>query len=67
MMQNLGQHETLEVHELLTFKNLCLTKSTTMSALVQDQELKTVLTEDASTTKNHVQQLQGFLTNRGDH
>lgn len=43
MTKLLGLHETLELHELLTFKNLCLTKTTTMSALVQDEELKNLL------------------------
>lgn len=57
----LGVHETLELHELLTFKSLCLTKSSTMSGLVQDDELKNLLTQDASQTKNHIQTLQQFI------
>ncbi|MFC3885706.1 hypothetical protein ACFOU2_20410 [Bacillus songklensis] len=64
MTKSLGLHETLEVHELLTFKNVCLTKSTTMSGLAQDEELKALLSTDVSTGKQHIQQLQGFLTNR---
>ncbi|WP_327837602.1 hypothetical protein [Bacillus salipaludis] len=42
MTKYLGMHEALEVHELLTFKTLCLTKATTMSALAQDAELKAI-------------------------
>ena len=64
MTKFLGLHETLDVHELLTFKNLCLTKSTTMSALVQDEELKTILANDATAGQQHIQQLQKLLTNR---
>ena len=56
----MGVHETLELHELLTFKSLCLTKSTTMSGLAQDQELKSLLDQDASAAKGHIQQLQRF-------
>ena len=62
----LGLHETLEVHELLAFKSLCLTKSSTMSGLVQDVELKTILSNNLGTGRNHILQLQRFLTDRGD-
>ncbi len=61
MNQNLGVHETLELHELLTFKSVCLTKSATMSGIVQDENLKAILTQDASSTKTHIQQLQQFI------
>lgn len=64
MTKFLGLHETIEVHELLTFKNLCLTKSTTMGALVQDEELKTILANDVTVGQQHIEQLQQFLTNR---
>jgi len=61
----MGLHETHEIHELLMFKNLCLTKSTAMGALVQDQELKNILNTDVTATKQQVQRLQEFITNRG--
>lgn len=61
----LGVHETLELHELMTFKSLCLTKSSTMSGLVQDDELKNLLTQDASQTKSHIQTLQQFVPRKG--
>lgn len=64
MTKYLALHETLEVHELLTFKNLCLTKATTMSALAQDPELKAILSADVTTGTQHIQQLQAFLTDR---
>lgn len=64
MAKLLGLHETLEVHELLTFKSLCLTKATTMSALAQDEELRALLANDADMGMRHIQQLQKFLTNR---
>lgn len=63
----LALHETLDVHELLTFKNLCLTKATTMGALAQDEELKNLLANDAATGTRHIEQLQKFLTNRREH
>jgi similar to spore coat protein len=64
MVKYLGLHETLEVHELLTFKNNCLTKSTTMSVLAMDEELKTILANDLTAGQQHITQLQQFLTNR---
>ncbi|SNX75396.1 similar to spore coat protein [Bacillus oleivorans] len=64
MSKYLGLHETLEVHELLTFKNLCLTKSSTMSVLAQDEELKTILSNDVTAGQQHIKQLLQFLTNR---
>lgn len=59
-------HETLEAHELLTFKNLSLTKSATMSGLVQDAELKEILSKDVRLGTKHIQQLKSFLK-RGEH
>ncbi len=64
--QYLAPHETYELHELLTFKNLCLTKSATMSGLAQDQELKSILEQDATKTKGQIQRMTQFITNRGE-
>ncbi len=67
MTKYLGLHETLEVHELLTFKNLCLTKASTMMGLVQDAELKTLLSEDVSRGQQQIERLQEHLTNGREH
>ncbi|WP_442595724.1 hypothetical protein [Neobacillus sp. D3-1R] len=66
MTKYLGIHEALELHELLTFKNLCVTKAATMSALVQDETLKNLLANDAQSGSEHISQLQKFLTKRED-
>ncbi|WP_236026266.1 hypothetical protein [Alicyclobacillus suci] len=58
----LAPHETMEVHELLAFKNVCMTKSVTMKALVSDEKLKNLLQTCASTDKQHIQDLQGLLS-----
>ncbi|MEC1668311.1 DUF892 family protein [Bacillus mojavensis] len=65
-MNDYSLHETLELHELLTFKNLCLTKSSTMTGLVQDEELKSILEQDAQKTKQQVARLQELLSVRGE-
>lgn len=67
MQLNNAIHETLELHELLMFKNLCLTKSSTMTGLVQDQELRDILERDASQTKHQIEHLQGLLSVRGEN
>jgi similar to spore coat protein len=63
--QYMGIHESLDLHEILMFKNLCLTKSTAMSALVQDEELKQILSDDANKTTKQINRLQQFITERG--
>lgn len=61
-----GFHETLDLHELLVFKNLCLTKSSTMTGLVQDQELRDILEQDTLKTRRQVERLQSLLAKRGE-
>lgn len=59
--QGVAPHESIELHELLTFKNLCLTKSITMSPLLSDKELKSILQQDVTTTKQHIEELKELL------
>ncbi|OCA85145.1 hypothetical protein [Pseudobacillus wudalianchiensis] len=67
MRKSLGLHETVDTHELLTFKNLCVTKSALMSGLVKDQELKILLENDATIGQQHIQQLRAFLQGGGNY
>ncbi|MFE8699386.1 hypothetical protein ACFYKX_01985 [Cytobacillus sp. FJAT-54145] len=64
MTKYLGLHETLEINEILTFKNLCLTKSTMMTGLAQDPELKQILSTDADNSARFIKTLQEFLIDR---
>lgn len=57
----IAPHESFEIHELLTFKNLCATKSAMMSKLVQDEALRTLLVSDVATTKQQVMELKTLL------
>jgi similar to spore coat protein len=59
--QGFAPNETIQLHELLTFKNLCLTKSFTMSPLVSDAELKSILQQDVNTTQQHIKELKGLM------
>lgn len=57
----LALHETMELHELLTFKNVCMTKSTTMQVLVSDNPLKQLLQTCADKDREHIRDLRGLL------
>lgn len=63
--QCVAPHETIQLHELLTFKNLCLTKSVTMSPLVSDSKLKLILQQDASTNHQHIKELRDLMEKSG--
>ncbi|HBV85610.1 MAG TPA: hypothetical protein DEF42_02915 [Desulfosporosinus sp.] len=60
--QRLAAHETLDLHEILSFKNVCCTKSTTFQALVSDSELTSILRDDVETSKAHIQELKQILS-----
>lgn len=57
-----GVHESLEIHELLTFKSLCFTKAVVMQGLVTDQGLKELMQEDVSMSAMQIEELQNHLT-----
>lgn len=59
--KRLAPHELMELHEILTFKTLCATKASAMIPMVQDQEIKTLLQSDITTSKQNIQQLEEFL------
>lgn len=59
--QSIAPHETMQLHELLTFKNVSLTKSIAMSILVTDEELKSILQNDVSTSRQHIKQLSELM------
>jgi similar to spore coat protein len=61
----LAPREALELHELVTFKNLCATKSATMTALVKDDELKDLLQQDFETAKEHIRELNDLMVGAG--
>ncbi len=59
--KGIAPHETFELHELLTFKNVCATKSVTMAGLVKDEELKTMLQNDFTVTQGQIKELQNLI------
>lgn len=64
MKDKMALHETLELHEILTFKNLCLTKASTMKGLVGCDQLKEILNTDVTEGKQHVKDINHLLESR---
>lgn len=60
--KRIAPHETFELHELITFKNICATKAATMSEKVKDEELKSLLSHDLSLSQGHIKELQNLIT-----
>lgn len=59
--QNLSLHEAMEVHELLNFKTVCMTKSKMVEGLVFDQDLKALLEKDVQQSITAINDLQNLL------
>jgi similar to spore coat protein len=56
--QTLASHESMELHEALNFKTLCLGKSKLMQGLVFDQELKALMQKDVVQSIQAIADLQ---------
>lgn len=59
--KGLAPNETIQLHEIMTVRNLSLTKSITMSPLVSDKELKNILKNNIYTSQQHIKELRGYL------
>ncbi|AQS10801.1 hypothetical protein CLOBY_29490 [Clostridium saccharobutylicum] len=59
--QDITPNEVMQLHEMLTFKNTCLTKSVTMSPLVSDDELKSILQKDVTQSQNDIEELRNLI------
>lgn len=60
-MQNLGVHEKLELHEIMNFKTLCLTKSQTALPMVTDERLKNILQQDIASGREDISEIKNLL------
>lgn len=59
--KRLAPHESFELHELLTVKNICATKSSAMANLVKDEELKGLMQKDFTSSQEHIRELRDLL------
>jgi similar to spore coat protein len=58
--RGLAPNESIQLLELMTLKNLTLTKSVTMSPLVSDTELKGILQNEIKACQAHIKELQAL-------
>lgn len=58
----LGLHESLDLHELGVFKTNCMAKSSWMQTMVHDVQLSQLIQSDMKTSRQHLEEIQGFLT-----
>lgn len=56
----LAPHESMELHEALNFKTLCIAKSKLMQGLVFDQELKALMQKDVIQSIQQIAELQAI-------
>ncbi|MEC3641051.1 spore coat protein [Bacillus halotolerans] len=56
----LANHETVDLHEILNFKTVCLLKSKMMQGLVFDQELRALMEKDVQQSVRDVTELQSL-------
>lgn len=50
----------MEIHEMLNFKTICMTKSKMMQGLVFNKDLKALMQKDVDQSIKAIQQLQGL-------
>lgn len=55
--QVLAPHESLEIHEMINFKTICLAKSKLMQGLVFDEDLKALMQKDVEQSMKALDQL----------
>lgn len=60
--QCLALHETMQVHEMLNFKTICMATSKMMQGIVFDQELKALMAKDVEQSIMSVAALQDLLS-----
>lgn len=61
--QNLGPHESMEIHEMVNFKTLCLAKSSLMQGLVFDKDLKHLMQRDVELSRRQLSELETIYKN----
>nr|WP_263325167.1 spore coat protein [Neobacillus sp. Marseille-Q6967] len=59
-IENLALHETLETHEILNFKTVCLLRSKLMQGICFDNELKKLMEKDVQQSIQDINELVGY-------
>lgn len=56
----LALHETVETHEILNFKTVCLLRSKFMQGICFDNELKALMEKDVQQSIQDINELLGY-------
>jgi similar to spore coat protein len=56
----LALHETMETHEILNFKTVCLLRSKLMQGICFDNELKALMEKDVQQSIHDINELLGY-------
>jgi len=59
-LDRLALHETMETHEMINFKTVCLLKSKLMQGMCFDNELKKLMQKDVQQSIQDLNELIGF-------
>jgi similar to spore coat protein len=59
--QSLAPNETMQIHEMLNFKTICMTTSKMMEGVVFDQDLKALFEKDVKQSIVAINDLQNLL------
>jgi len=59
--RGLALHETMDIHEILAFKTLSMTKAKGMQILVTDEGLKALMNAEAEQSAKAIGELQRLL------
>ncbi|MFV2050614.1 spore gernimation protein GerQ [Metabacillus sp. YM-086] len=58
--QKLAPHESLDLHEVINFKTLCVAKSKLMQGLAFDQDLRNLMKKDVDQSIQALSELQAI-------
>lgn len=59
----LGFHETMDTHEILNFKTICLMKAKLMQGICFDNDLKQLMEKDVKQSISAIQELKPLYEN----
>ncbi|MCL6571681.1 MAG: spore coat protein [Bacillus sp. (in: Bacteria)] len=59
-LKSLALHETMETHEIVNFKTVCLLKSKLMQGICFDNELKVLMEKDVQQSIKDINELIAF-------
>lgn len=62
---SLALHETVDTHEIINFKTVCLLKAKMMQGIVFNQELKALMEKDVQQNIKDINELQALYETAG--